>query len=240
MKPSSTATTGSLSKDAHLAEVKNATKASAERDNDDDDDDDEESKTASDKEDDASAEDGARLLSGPGPYTFFLWADALIDILEEDQEDSYFLQLKSNVLEIYERVAHLPEERHDEEIGELISEGPGVHIWDMELAPERDPATHAKGVAHMTKRKEESDDAKRKMVTDESLKKSYDADVGWWYELVLQKDKPADGGPAMCIDLDYGGKKTQWWFTDFTVVPQGKILSAISCVAEWTSAHDSF
>lgn len=237
MKPSSVA---AASQDAVPKQVKDAAGSNSDS-ADSDESDADVSKHASDKEHEAPpSKDGSSLLDGPGPYSFYLWADALLDILEEEQEDTYFLVLKSNVDETYERVAHLPDDKQEDEVGELIERGWRVYIWDMELAPERDPDTHAKGVAHMKKRMEESFVQEDSMVVHESLKKPYDADIGWWYELVLQKDKPADSVPAMCIDLEYDRKKSQWWFTDFTVVPQGKSLSAMSCVAAWTSPHGCF
>ena len=60
-------------------------------------------------------------------------------------------------------------------------------------------------------------DAERKQRKNATKKDAGDdTDCGWWYEVMVQKEKPAEDAAGLEIKFD-GGPKGKWWITGFAV-----------------------
>ncbi|KAI0699671.1 hypothetical protein BC835DRAFT_1330200, partial [Cytidiella melzeri] len=159
--------------------------------------------------------------SGSCTATFYLWSKAISDMLEHREADDVRLHLKSAVLEAWSRMAHLTEVEKSDCVEEYTRD---VYQWDAELRDDEEP----EGVdalmevfrEKLAKRREHHAKHKNASSDEKGEDKMFHSYLEWW-ELVLHRERPTGGAPAMEIKLKswHGGGDTElysgWWMTDF-------------------------
>ncbi|KAL4250507.1 hypothetical protein ABKN59_006976 [Abortiporus biennis] len=140
-----------------------------------------------------------------GPLVFFLCADAVIFLLECGEDNDMTIRLKSSIMELYEKILLLPEDKQEEsEELDLILENPNVVQWEITLkdSSARDTPDAAKLLQYWNERILETN--------------------SWWIELTLQKLEPESkdhGALAVQISPCDNTKLVEesWWLTE--IVP---------------------
>lgn len=177
----------------------------------------------------------------------------------DDFCDDPVVRLKSNVLEVWSRVKSLPEEEREDELGEHVGD---VKQWnietkdDDELTEEEQKikqffnAEYKKGGISAKKQKkdtheagEEKDKHKNEGEDEDGEKDDKIAGDGWWWQLLMQRDQPTDGAPAMKLNL-FGGPRCAvekesydgtWWLTSIKLADsEGE--QAMSLMADYLAA----
>lgn len=141
-------------------------------------------------------------IDGPGPYTFFCWADGISTLLDV-QVDNPYLTLKSSVLALFKRVAHLSEEERDEVIWDDLHT---VKKWYVILDEAAQTGRGYTKLVNMWKRCS----SKAKTADEGDEKEGDKGDDGWWYEVTLQRDAPKKDAPGLKFALEDMG---DWWMT---------------------------
>ena len=147
-----------------------------------------------------SKPDAIHKLPGDGPHVFFTYADAMLNIIGgSPEEESAYLVLKSQMLGVLAKIeATQPlETEGDDDFME------DVGFWEVVMDPE---ATETEGAKML----EEHWDELRE-------------DPSWWLEVVVQREKPTKGTPAleirftMTFDKIAPESKGSWWITDIAI-----------------------
>jgi len=141
-------------------------------------------------------------LPGNGPHTFFASEEALSQIVDGDSDvDACFMVLKSTLQSVVSAFPGICEE----DVSELMD---NVGFWEVELDEEAKEAAETKEA-----------EAWRKIWA------ALDTPQGGWYEVTVQREKPAEGVPAIefrwCFFLDWyhiaEDQQGSWWLTGVAV-----------------------
>ena len=170
-------------------------------------------------------------IDGPGPYAFLCWADGIFSMLGDADEEHTYLTLKTSALEAWGHVSHLDKEDRFDALAEHIDR---VGKWHLDVTDAARDTPAAKLLqqqwevilADEKEKEEEGDDEDEK---DESEQLS-----GWWYEVDAQREKPAEGLPALAVELDGEGT---WWVTAFRGGDK-EIHEAMSDLVDYLAAGD--
>ena len=186
---------------------------------DDDDDDD-------DDDDPAKPNEKAYPLVGPGPHTFYLWADGISSLIEM-ADDQQYVVLKSAALDAFKPVASLPE---DEQTDAIVEHLDILRTWFIEATDEAREASGAQALVAKWndgsfKRKDEEDADKDEEDEDKDDDEGGEG-VQWWYEVVLQQKRPAEDSPHIEVTLEDAGI---WYLTDIKAADKegGAAMSVI-------------
>ncbi|KAJ3488878.1 hypothetical protein NLI96_g2535 [Meripilus lineatus] len=176
---------------------------------------------------------GTPQESSPYPLVFYLWAEAIMSLLESP-DDHGFLVFKSKIDSVWTHALTLTEEEKEE------------YMWEQRCYIGKYPM-------------EQDDDAEETPESQKLLAIWNDVRYpgGWWYEVTLEKRKPEIGRPALKVtawDLDYdvfkgeakesgeakdgegeGIQKDIWWIVDIAV-PSAECDKGVKSIAEhvWT------
>ncbi|KAI0093843.1 hypothetical protein BDY19DRAFT_902560 [Irpex rosettiformis] len=168
-----------------------------------------------------------------GKATFYLWADALSPWLDDSPEELVF-RLKSAVHDAWSHLKEIPEEEREE--SDLVCEqADRIDQWYVEEVEHDDEVKQGQARKMKELAQKICDDFDAKPSKDKKQESSKDkgaegdgdkhepeekfAEDGWWWQLVLQRTRPADDSPAVEVKLSkvsgrddgpYGG---QWWWT---------------------------
>lgn len=165
-------------------------------------------------------------IDGPGPYTFFCWADAIMSVVDSADDHALFYH-KQSALDAFRPVFALPKNKRrkamhgyldvvstwwvhvDDEAREIPEAGKLRELWEKvsfgEDVPE-EGSERGSVAADVTsiKKTEEGDSG------DGDGEK--DGESGWWYEVYAQREKPEEGKAALEVTLDGDGT---FWLTGF-------------------------
>ncbi|KIP02842.1 hypothetical protein PHLGIDRAFT_122121 [Phlebiopsis gigantea 11061_1 CR5-6] len=200
------------------------------RDEGDDDENDDEDYGDDDEyeEEDLAASDDpdskAYKIDGPGPYVFFLWADAIYGLLRMGPvDDVLYVVLKSAATDAFAPVASLSE---DEDVVEAIEEHLElVKTWRIIRVKDAHKSSQAKALKKTW----------TKLTSESHARKESGSGAGWWYEILAQREKPKETHPGIEVRLEGTGT---WWFTG--IQPTDEYGNkAMSCIVDYTSqAYD--
>lgn len=140
-------------------------------------------------------------LRGPGPHVMYIWCDAFISMMDGD--DAPVVPLKSSALDAFRKISHLPKEKHFVEIGPHLDE---LRHWQLS-SPEDSDTQDDPGAKALSDQMFENGGSQE---DDEDGDEVPDEEQGGWYEVTLQRARPADGLPQKEVELDGNGR---WWMT---------------------------
>ena len=192
-----------------------------------DEDKDEEVEDNGDEEEDDEGSDDlngkAYKIDGPGPYVFFLWADAIYGLLDLGPADDIpYVVLKSAATDAFAPVASLPEDDVHEAIEDHLEL---VKTWMISPVEGADKTPQAEVLKKTWK----------KLTAESHARKESESDAGWWYEVLAQKEKPEVGHAGIEVELEDAGT---WWFADIQPTDEHG-HKAMSCIVNYTAhAYD--
>ena len=146
------------------------------------------------------ANDGDHSIAGPGPHIFYCWSEAIFNLVEFCGDDPYFT-VKSSALEAWSKVSHLPKADRVDALWEHMDI---VRSYDVSFDDSRE-AREKPGAQLLRK-------AWRNLLDGEKARrgdrKEKEGEGGWWYEMVVQREKPEDGTAGLEVELEDQGT---WW-----------------------------
>lgn len=146
---------------------------------------------------------------------FFLWADAILQLLEGTEDDILYVVLKPSAIDTFKPVAHLSED----DVGEAIG-CKNLKTWPINAVDGAEDTASAKALEKLW---EDLRSLQRARDDDE--------DKTWWYEVLFQKGKPADGSPGIQIELEGAGT---WWFVDIQPTDDEGVKT-MTCIVKYTA-----
>lgn len=183
----------------------------AEGDSEDEDDEDDSAKSV------RTALDGKVYnIDGPGPHVFFLWSNAIHQLLDGMVDDLPYVVFKPSAIDAFKPVAHLSEDDAYEAINCKI-----LKTWPINAV---DGAEETQSAKALEKRCDEL--SKLQHARDEE-----DEDKMWWYEVMFQKEKPANDSPGIQVELEGAGT---WWFVDIQPTDDEGV-KAMTCIVQYTA-----
>ena len=184
------------------------------KDEDAEDEDDEEEEDEEEEEEDDK--DSSEVLDGPGPHVFMCWADAIFSLVGPIDDQPY-LTLKSTAVEAWRKVAHLPKAERYEALSPHMD---NVRAWELIFDEEGEETPSGQLLS--------------KAWEDVLAKEKSTGGRGWWYEVTVQREKPAEGSAGLEIEFD-GGPKGKWWITGFAITDK-EAHDAMSDLVDYTCA----
>lgn len=163
-------------------------------------------------------------LSGPGPHTVLIWAEALHALLGDGSDiDAPFVTLKASALDVWQRVRDVPADERFDVVQEVGGRAKRWYVSVEDGHEERKAALLELWEERKKKDTQEGGEG------GEDAEGAEDDDKAWWNEVTLQKDDPGDDTPAVKVDLEEEGT---FWITD--IAPAGEDVSkAMSLLADY-------
>lgn len=124
-------------------------------------------------------------------------------MLDGGLEESPYFTLKTDALEAWERVKHLPKDERSEAVADHL------HIVTKYDVIMPDEFTETPGVKALNKVWKVALEEERNG-NDDTMEE--DEKRGWWYEVEAQREKPDGDSPALEVEIEGDGT---WWVTGF-------------------------
>lgn len=160
-------------------------------------------------------------ICGPGPYTFYCWADAIESLFDSEMEDENPLFYhKQSVLDAFKPVLALPKDDREEAMHDYLDV---VSTWHVSVDHEACEASAATRLCELwgEVKKEGRDknngegrkaSGAKKGPEEDGEEADGAGDDGWWFEVYAQRQKPEEGKPAMEMVFE---DDDELWLTGF-------------------------
>lgn len=167
-------------------------------------------------------------IDGPGPHTFYCWADAIMSMVESADEHPLFYH-KQSALDAFKPVFALPKDERGEAMHDYLEV---VSTWWVSVDDEARETPEAGKLRELWEKvcfgkdiPEEGSGGKvdEKVIAVKKAQKGDSEDEGkgkdevggsegWWYEVYTQREKPKEGKASLEVTLDGDGT---FWVTGF-------------------------
>lgn len=182
------------------------------------------SEEASDRGEENEWEQRAPKLEAPGPHVFYIWADAILSVIDEEDCEAH-VTLKPSVLEAYRPAADLPKDTISDVLWKKQDE---IKSWIVSASDKARAAPMAKALLKKWWDGERKAKEAKKEAGDVEHK-----DVQWWYEVTLCKEQPEKDVPHIKVHVEDNG---HWHMTE--IVPADKEgEDAMEIVADITATR---